>query len=186
MSVEKVTQWQSTIEDGLEGLRFVFPSQRNIFVMIFLPVWMVGWFFGEISAIKSLRNGEEFSLFLMTWLTFWTFGGISAAFNLLWMLAGKEIVRINSGVLVHGREILGFGFSKKYDLAQISNLRVSPIPASHGDRKSKNSQFGLFGGVVAFDYGAKTVRFGGSIEEAEGKMVVDRISRRHGFPGMVD
>ena len=37
------------------------------------------------------------------------------------------------------------------------------------------------GSVVAFDYGAKTVRFGASIDEAEGKIIVDRIKERYGL-----
>lgn len=181
MSVEKVTVWRSKIEDGLDGLRFVFPPQRNVFVMGFLPLWLVGWFLGEIFAIKSLMNGESFSLFLGVWLAFWTFGGISAMFSLLWMVAGKEVVQIKSGVLALGRGILGIGITKKYDLAHLTNLRVSPLSDIQKNSKNNKSPLGQLGGVVAFDYGAKTVRFGGAIEEAEGKMVVDMISRRHGF-----
>jgi hypothetical protein len=36
------------------------------------------------------------------------------------------------------------------------------------------------GGLLAFDYGSKTIRFGGGIEEAESKQVLSEITTR--FP----
>ena len=44
---------------------------------------------------------------------------------------------------------------------------------------------GLSGGVVAFDYGAHTVRMGGLIDEPEGNMIVHTIQQRYSIASAI-
>ena len=41
--------------------------------------------------------------------------------------------------------------------------------------------WGIGGGLIAFDYGAKTFRFGAGVEEAEAQGIVTRLKSRHAF-----
>jgi hypothetical protein len=41
--------------------------------------------------------------------------------------------------------------------------------------------WGIGGGLIAFDYGAKTFRFGASLDEAEAQDIVKELNRRHKF-----
>jgi hypothetical protein len=57
-------------------MRISIPTEKNIFIILFVVAWLCGWFLGEVSAIKSLfsvgyhRNDS----FLFFWLCAWTIG----------------------------------------------------------------------------------------------------------------
>ena len=74
--------------------------------------------------------------------------------------------------------LFGLPLRKEYDLQHVRNLRVVPFDASIWS--GRDSFGGMRGGPLAFDYGAKTVRFGTGIDEAEARMILDSIRTR--FP----
>ena len=39
---------------GPEGLEIVIPARRQVFVLLFLGVWLVGWLMGELTVIMQL------------------------------------------------------------------------------------------------------------------------------------
>lgn len=158
------------------GLEIVIPSKANVFVIAFGTAWLGGWSIGESHALRTLFGGgvsRGFDLFLLFWLVGWTLGGGAIAYWILWMAVGKEVVRITHEGLSLTREVLGMGRTREYDVEHVKALRVAP------DRTDANMQFfrGLdsSGGLIAFDYGAKTVRFASSIDEAEAARIVDDI-----------
>jgi hypothetical protein len=124
-------------------------------------------------------EGGEPTFFLIFWLLGWTAGGVFALYALLWLAVGKEIVSLRPGSLTIKLAVLGVGLTREYDLAHIKNLRVSPEPANPFGWSM--SFWGIGGGLIAFDYGAKTVRFAASIEEAEASQIVSDLEALHTF-----
>ena len=152
-------------------------------MLLFLGVWLVGWTFGETFAAYQLSTGGVGGggAFLIVWLTLWTVGGCFAFYVWLWTLVGKEVVRLEPGALTLRRDVLGLGRTREYDLAHVSRLReAAPVADAHGWGRSRWPP-GIAGGVVAFDYGSETVRFGASIDEAEGHQIVEELQARHTF-----
>jgi hypothetical protein len=78
------------------------------------------------------------------------------------------------------RVLFGKGRQKQYDPGQVRGLRVSPPTFSPWDWSFGLSFWGIGGGVIAFDYGYKTFRFGAGIDEAEARHIVEGIVKR--FP----
>ena len=180
MSRVAIPNGRATVSTQMGALEIVIPSKRNLFVTAFLMAWLGGWFFGEASAIQSLHSGRPdggATGFLLFWLIGWTIGGIAVGTTVLWNLAGKEILVVGRGELVHRRVIGGLGRSKSYDLAHVRELRVSPYIAASLVQRNQ-SPFGFASGPIAFDYGAKTVRMGAGVEEAEAKQLVEMIKNR--------
>src|SRR5437868_4062818 len=97
------TRGRAEISTRLGMLRIVIPTRRNLFLMVFLLAWLGGWFMGETSAIANLASGKEHNggAFLGFWLAGWTLGGAFAITAWLWNLAGREIVTMGHGELVH-------------------------------------------------------------------------------------
>ncbi len=128
--------------------------------------------------MKELLNpktGQE-DWFLWLWLAGWTAGGIWALTTILWQLAGKEMIDVSSGALKHRVEIAGIGISRNYATSEIRDLRVSVN--SQANRWAQQQQpfpplFGAGNGPVSFDYGARTIRIGSSLDEAEAKAVLE-------------
>lgn len=174
---------RSTItEDGRE-LRIVIPPRRNWFLLLFLSAWLGLWILTQVTVPFQLLETRVFSRemwFLAIWLLMWTLGSVVALYIWLWNLTGREIVVVDGRDLVLKRDLLGFGRERAYDLAHVANLRVSSVPSIYLDPKAGLHLWGIGGGLLAFDYGAKTYRFGNSIDEAEANLLLRSITERIG------
>jgi len=93
----------------------------------------------------------------------------------LWQAFGKEVVTVGNGSLALGKNLFGFDrFARirRFDIAQIQNLRASGPFGSFCGWSSMLKFYGLTGGVVAFESGGKTHRFGIQLQEDEARQVV--------------
>lgn len=63
-------------------------------------------------------------------------------------------------------------------MQQMTNLRVEQPRFSPFDVSSALQLWGIGGGVIAFESGGKTHRFGAGLDEAEAKQVVESLKRR--------
>ena len=104
---------------------------------------------------------------MFVWLAGWTLGGGLATFALLWMYVGLERLLLRPDAMVIARELNGREvYAREYAIGNISNLRVVPnVPW----------EWGFGGGKIAFDYGARTFRFGAGIDEAEARDIVSQM-----------
>lgn len=100
-----------------------------------------------------------------------------------WLPLAVEVIRMNSRQLIRSRKLFGIGRSSEYALADIKNLRVTPLPLIPNLMDSRgNPGLMLQIGLIAFDYGYKTYRVGHGLEEPEARELVQRISSR--FPSV--
>jgi hypothetical protein len=158
------------------GIRVVIPARRRWFAILFLSVWLVGWAFGEVAVTRQLLFGSGAPpVFLLVWLSFWTVGGAFAFATLAWSLAGREVVSVERGLFAIRREVLGVGRTWEYDAGKVHNLRVSPAGFDPLGLSGSFRFWGLSGGPMAFDYGARTSRFGAGVDEAEAASIVSEI-----------
>jgi hypothetical protein len=104
---------------------------------------------------------------------------VFAIYAWLWQVLGKEIVNVHGQRFRIRRDIGGFGFDKEYDLLQMRDLRVGQVAFNPLEFSSSLQLWGIGGGVIAFDYGTKTYRFGAGLDEAEAKHVVTAIKQRY-------
>lgn len=165
---------RSVISDDAGAFRIEIPVNRSAFHSLFLTFWLGGWACGEFFAVRQLLRKPEISanLFLISWLGMWTVFGVMAIWSWFWMLSGREVIRIGSGVLAIRREVFGIGATKEYSLTEIRDLRVGPP-----EYQSRRNM--IPGGTIVFDYGAKTYRFGQGVDEAEAKQLVREILSRY-------
>lgn len=158
----------------------VVPARRNWFVLLFLSAWMVGWAFGEVSAIQQLMSPTAKTpyLFLFAWLTGWTVGGAFALAAVLWQLGGREVLSLDTTTLAHRVEAFGIGRSRRYKLSEVKNLRATEYSANPFTNQAAMMPplAGSGYGPVAFDYGARTFRIAAALEEAEAKALVAKLA----------
>ncbi len=174
-----------TITDTAEGLRIVVPCRRSWFVIGFLAFWICGWGVAEVMVAKQFVSGDappDGELFMLAWLGVWTLGGVVAIYAWLWQVMGKEILTVRGQTFNIRRDIGGFGLDKKYDLVQMRDLRIGLIAFSPVNVSASLQLWGVGGGVITFDYGARTYRFGIGLDDAEAKQVVSTIKQRFRIP----
>ncbi len=171
-----------TVTDGPGGLGLLIPPRRNWFIILFMGFWLCMWAVGEIMVPIQFLKGEIPGItviFILAWLGVWTIGGALAIYLWLWNLMGRQIITMKGHTLTTRREIGGYGFDKEYDLTRVRDLRVSAMGRSAWDYSGILEFLGLGGGLVAFDYGAKTYRLGAGLDEAEAKFVVRKVTDRY-------
>jgi len=175
---------KASVSDTPDGLVINIPAAKSWLVILFIGFWLCGWVFGEVSVIRQLASGKTpasgGSLFLFGWLGAWTVGGCAAICFWMWNVAGHEIVSLTPASLAIRRDILGFGRSREYDLPSVKNLRIDRTPMNRSFAWNSPSR-SMLGGAIAFDYGSKTFRFGGGIDEAEASHLIELLKSRYPF-----
>jgi hypothetical protein len=162
--------------DGVEQLRI--PIRRNWFAILFLPAWLVGWGFGEVSAIGQLAQGLD--TFLAAWLVGWTVGGAFAAWMLLSQLFGAEIVRVVGGDLEVRLGAWRLRRTWRYRGGEIENLMAWSPDTSPFWMSGYQHRFSMRpqSGAVKFDYGAESVFLATGVDEPEGREIVAWLGKR--------
>lgn len=164
---------RATISTFGNQLEIYIPTKKSVFNILFVGVWLVGWYFGEMSALTQVLNGGIHG-FLIIWLCLWTFAGACTIFNLLTEVAGSETTTLQGEYLQIKKAIFGIGIIREYKLTNISNFRIASDQQSSSFFRRRNwTSFGS--GPIYFDYGMKTVKFGLDIDEAEAKHILQRF-----------
>lgn len=164
---------RSTTRLSPTGLEISIPAKLHVFVMVFLSVWLTIGGAVELFMLRTLLTEPEASL--VVWVIFWTLAGGAALYIWLWMIAGKEIIALQSGVLAVKHSLFGWVRVREYDLRHVSNLRVDPEPYdSEGPRLSAVYPFRT--GPIAFDYQGQTIRFADGVREDEAHEIVALLS----------
>lgn len=172
------TQGRATLYDEGGNIKIIIPAKFNLFIVLFLLIWMGLWTIGETTVIHHAFSGQtpaRGQAFMVFWLCGWTLGGAFACLRILWMCFGREIVEADPSLLSLGKTLFSIGFPKQYRMQDIHNLRVTSTSGYYG-------YYGYYGTYsrpsIAFDYGAKTVRLGYGIDEAEAAQIVKKLQDR--------
>jgi hypothetical protein len=154
------------------------------FSIVQVLIWLAMSAF--VIVFMKVRWDREFDgsfLVFFIWFVLLTIAGLSRALMLLWDLAGKQIIVISSSAITVSHNLFGLGGSSEYKSEHIRDLRVSQWIKRYNNRLFLPFvyQFAVFADTpLAFDYGAKTYRFGNNIDESEARQIIAIIHQR--FP----
>ncbi|MCT4562478.1 MAG: hypothetical protein N4A41_14010 [Crocinitomicaceae bacterium] len=183
--IEIPEQGRAKITDDLTQFKIEVPVRKNWIVVIFLCFWLCGWLLGEVFALTTLLSAKTplvANLFMLVWLTGWTIGGLVVFSIILWQLTGKEVVTVESKILIIEKKVKFFKRKKMYDVQQISNLRSHrAAPSTNFGNQRLSIPLGKNGGKICFDYGMKTVYFLNSIEDAEAGYLLEKLRQTRAF-----
>jgi len=151
----------------------------SLFTTLLLAAWFAPVFILHQS-IKAPPQDKPPFLFTAIFVMVWLF--VTLAFSGLWwqITFGREIVTVTPQELILW--LRPFGQRRHYRLAEVKNLRV--LEDVFSVLASPMWYFWWLGhpfsGVLAFDYGAGTVRFGTNLDPAEARQIVTLLKERFG------
>lgn len=177
-----VAAFRSRVEPAAGGVEVTMPSRRNYVFAALQLVWLGFWVYALVGIVPNIfdANGPNPSqtTFLVVWTVGWVAGGCFVAALFLWTVAGRERLTIGPDGVVLRREAAGIGRSRRFELRAVKALRIvenAGESAPFGLFAGRGDPFGTRAGSLAFDYGAKTIRFGSGIDAAEAKYVISKI-----------
>ncbi len=193
----KPQESRHVVENLGDRIRITLPSKKNIFQLLWsvaiLILWgyMIGsvvYIFSTIITVSQLAMSDPqlsgarslplMSLVcLLPMFLFFLGIGVLAVYSLIWQIVGKEVIEINAQMLVITRQILGWKRLREYSTEAVKDLRLNTQHLNaYVPIRSFQKILGQ-DGMVAFDYGAKTVRFGLEIDEAEAKQIINALQK---------
>lgn len=142
------------------------PSRHFILLALVFGFADIVYFIHFLSDLAFLSTDS-------TLMAFSTFALVFVFFSSIYMLVlavtGRETIEVSQRSIIIRRKIiignivLPTAPSKEYLMEHVKSLRVWPALRWSG------------GGTLAFDYGARTVRFGAGIDDAEARQILERL-----------
>jgi len=171
-------------EDLGDKLIISMPSRKILPFILVFGIWSLFWLSMEIGLIAAIFTPSKYnilsvSLFII-WFIFWNLLGAFLLYNLFWQLIGKEEIRITSQSITISQVILGYKRSKEYLAEHMKEFGIARATMHELMFRREGFPIGSNLGMISFDYGARTFKFAGSIEEAEAKQIIAEIQQK--FP----
>ena len=163
------------------GYELVIPARKNWLALPFLTFWLVMWTMGGGAAIVAAVTQRE--PFMGVWLIFWALAWVLVGGQLVYMLTGSEFVRYSGGDLEIGFRSALFRRTRRYQSSAITQLAASEgvNPFGRAMRGMQGGPFAMLGmvqtGAIRFNYGARTIYAGSSLDFAEGQLIVTELLR---------
>jgi hypothetical protein len=114
------------LEETPDGTRITMRGRLPWISSIFLLLWLVPWFLGELFAVVFLFSPDTpvpARIFLLFWLSLWTVGGLSALHHLLRGLCGSDVLLLGREARM-GHRLLGLERLRVLELDALRQLRV--------------------------------------------------------------
>jgi hypothetical protein len=170
------TRFRREFVDGIEQVRI--PLRRNWLVLLFISFWICGWTAAGIGAMADVVVDPN--AFMIFWLGMWAVGWLFAAGTIASQVAGSEIIRVVGRHLEIGIGVGKLRWRRRYRGDQIHNLDSSdpnPWGWQWWQAQGLRSPFGRRRqGAIKFDYGSETIYAASSVDEPEGRMIIDWLA----------
>lgn len=166
-------------EDLGDSIRLTIPSKKNRFRMAAYSAILIVW--GGIDILMGvlaiMAYPDTVIIVPLTLFILLALICTPMCLALLWQWIGVEVIKISDQTVSIQKRIGKLGPQRVYRTEPILFFRVASQPVDFYP-----SQFipgGLFlaisDGWITFDYGARTIRFGSGIDEAEARMIFAKI-----------
>jgi hypothetical protein len=170
----------SFIDDKYKTTIVIFP-EKNFWINGLMGAWLAMWYtIGcvVIWALISLEITKQESIILLVFVSFWVYFAIKVTHSFLWLLYGKELIKIDETSFHLKKSIKTFGKAIPYYFENIRNLSLS-IPEKSSIQSIWESSPWVRGGErLYFEYFGKRINFGRKLNEKEAKLLFNLVSKR--------
>ena len=196
MNQRKLPSFRSRISDNSFELRISIPLRRHWYETWFFSTFLFMWvgiggglfLSGQMISPDGFHKLAAFGI--------WLAGSGLILYLWLWIVAGREVIRVGYKSLIVRKEVFGIGPEREFELSRVRNLRYRDPPfqpkpyAGINSGTELNHALDLFkwSGNIAFDYDGQRESFGRELDRAEAKHLIELIeyhsnrAKKHIFP----
>ena len=174
------------------GERISFSEEKNKTTIVINPedhtwlkavmgAWVSMWYTigGVVTwAYFKLDLTQQESLILVIFMVFWLYFAYKVTGSFLWMLWGKELIKIDEVALYYKRSIKKYGKSTPYYLENISKIELNQPKEKSLQAAWEKSPWIAGGERIEFEYLGKRVKFGRKLNEKDTTLLFKLITKR--------
>lgn len=146
-----------------------------------LGAWFAMWItIGAVMiwAYFTLKLNQQEQLIVIIFMVFWAYYAFRVGRQFLWLLWGKEYIKINEVGLNIKNGIKRYGKVKTYYLENITKMRIQQPKETSIQAVWEASPWVRGGERLEFDYMGKVIRFGRKLNEKDAKLVFQLVTKR--------
>ena len=156
-----------------DGIRVVIPARLD-WTTLFFVVWLAFWSVGGWHVVVETFVKYNSPAFDLLWLVGWAAGECFVTAAIVWSLAGRTDLALDSYKLEITNRLAGIQLSMRiFMTGEVRNLRY--VPAGNRGRRYYQSR-------VKFEADGKTRTFGSGLEDIEAFALIDKMLQVHKFP----
>tara|TARA_R110000737_G_scaffold117240_1_gene149928 strand:+ start:3371 stop:3934 length:564 start_codon:yes stop_codon:yes gene_type:complete len=167
-------------EDKQKATFIVYPEKKPLITSL-MGAWVAMWLAIGITmawAYFTLELTQQEQIITLVFLAFWFYYAQRVGRSFLWLLYGKEMLKINEVGLVIKTATGSYGKAKEYFHENITKMQIHQ-PKEHSMQAVwENSPWVAGGERIEFEYKGKLIRFGRKLDEKDAKMLFQMIIKR--------
>lgn len=146
-----------------------------------MGAWVFMWMAIGASVLinyNSLGLDENQTIFIWVFLAFWAYYAVRVTRSWLWLMWGKELIKIDEVAMTYKRSIRKYGKATPYYLENIQKMRVSTPKENSVQAAWEKSPWIVGGERMEFDYMGRLVRFGRKLNEKDAELLFKFLTKR--------
>jgi hypothetical protein len=159
----------------------VIHSDAASWVKTVMGGWVAMWLAIGAIVIWSFSTfdftGQE-KIILVIFLTFWAYYANRVTRSWLWLIWGKELIKIDETSFMYKKSVRKIGKATPYYLENITKLRVSHPEERSLQAAWEKSPWIVGGERMEFDYMGKVIKFGRKLDEKDSKLLFKFLTRK--------
>lgn len=167
--------------DGKDATTIVVHPESVTWIKGVMGAWVAMWFaIGAVMtwALFTLELTDQEWLILVIFMVFWAYYAVRVTRSLLWLLYGKEMIKIDEVGFSYKKAIKTYGKANIYYLENISKVRTYAP-----ENKSLQASWELSPWIkgserLEFDYMGKVIRFGRKLEQKDAEQLFKFVTKK--------
>ncbi len=158
----------------------ILPEKLNWFKPLMLA-WLMMWYVVGAAVVWSyfsMKLTQQELIIIMIFAAFWIYYAQRVTRSYLWMVWGKELIKIDEASLSVKRSIKGYGKAKQFLVENIKNIKLD-VPESHSFMSAWEAAPWMKGNErISFEYLGKVIRFGAKLNEKDAKLLFNLVTKK--------
>lgn len=170
----------SFVEDSKKITVIIYPEKLNWFKPMMFA-WTLMWYAvggASLWAFLTMKLTQQELVILFVFACFWIYYAQRVTRSLLWLLYGKELIKIDETSMFIKRSIRTYGKSNRYLLENIKKMTVS-TPKPHSFQAAWEAAPWMVGGErIHFEYIGKNIKLGLKLNDKDAEILFKYLTKK--------
>lgn len=166
---------------AVDKTTIVIEPEKNRWMNIAMSIWLALWVAIGVILIWSLANMKltnSETIMIIVILSFWLYYLYTVSKQLLWLVYGKELLKIDKRGLVYKKDIKSYGKATLYYYDNMGEFESYVPKKSSFQYVWESTPWTKGGERLQFNYHGKNIRFGIKLDEVDAKLLYQLLNSK--------